>query len=86
MSRKIEVQVIGDAKSLEAALGRAQKKTSTFGKAVNVGAKVGEQHAGERHRTDGRNFEDTKTGKRSGAALHCADVDGRLGVGEGWRG
>jgi len=41
MSRKIEVQILGDAKSLEAALSGASRKTGTFGKAVNEGAKVG---------------------------------------------
>ena len=41
MSRKIEVQILGDSKQLEAALGRASKKTSTFGSALAAGAKVG---------------------------------------------
>lgn len=41
MSRKIEVQILGDSKSLEAALGRAQQKTSKFGSALAVGAKIG---------------------------------------------
>ncbi len=41
MSRKIEVQILGDSKSLEAALGKAQAKTSKFGTALAAGAKVG---------------------------------------------
>lgn len=41
MSRKIEVQILGDSKSLEAALGRSQTKTSKFGRGLAVAAKVG---------------------------------------------
>ena len=41
MARKIEVQILGDPKQLEAALGKAQAKTSKFGSAVSAGAKVG---------------------------------------------
>jgi len=41
VSRKIEVQILGDSKSLEAALGKAQQKTSRFGSALAAGAKVG---------------------------------------------
>jgi len=40
MSRKIEVQILGDSKSLEAALGRSQQKTSKFGRGLAVASKV----------------------------------------------
>jgi phage-related protein len=38
--RQIRVEVIGDARSLEAALGKAQQKTSKFGHALGVATKV----------------------------------------------
>lgn len=40
MSRKIQVEILGDSKSLEAALGRSQQKTSRFGKGLAVASKV----------------------------------------------
>lgn len=40
MARTISVQILGDSRSLEAALGRAQQKTSKFGHGLAVASKV----------------------------------------------
>jgi hypothetical protein len=39
LARKIQVEILGDSNSLEAALGRAQTKTSKFGKSIAVASK-----------------------------------------------
>ena len=40
--------------------------------AHDLGAEVGEQHAGERHRPDRRQLDDTRTAQRSGhSTLQC---------------